>query len=128
MDVVTTVSRHGFADTVGFLRGAIEGGGGTVFAEIDQRAAAETVGLSLRPTTLLVFGNPRGGTPLMDAQPLFALELPLKLVVWEEADVVKVAYVRMRVVAERYGIVGESERILALDGTLAALADNISTS
>jgi hypothetical protein len=52
----------------------------------------------------------------------------LKLVVWEEADVVKVAYVRMRVVAERYGIVGESERILALDRTLAALADNISTS
>jgi uncharacterized protein (DUF302 family) len=126
VDVVTTISHHGFADTVRLLRGAIEGGGGTVFAEIDQRVAASKVGLALRPTTLLVFGNPRGGTPLMEAHPLFALELPLKLLVWEEADVVSVAYVPMRIVAERYGIAGEAEKIGALDRTLAALVAKIS--
>jgi uncharacterized protein (DUF302 family) len=126
MDVATAVSRHGFAETVRLLRGAIEAGGGRVFAEIDQRAAAATVGLPLRPTTLLLFGNPRGGTPLMDAHPLFALELPLKLVVWEEAGVVTVAYVPTHIVAERYGIAGASEQILALERTLAALVVKLS--
>jgi uncharacterized protein (DUF302 family) len=64
----------------------------------------------------------------MDAYPLFALELPLKLVIWEEADVVTVAYVPTHTVAQRYGIAGESEQILALDRTLRTLVGKLSTS
>jgi uncharacterized protein (DUF302 family) len=58
----------------------------TIFARIDQQVEAEKVGLSLRPTQLLLFGNPQAGTPLMVAEPTIALDLPLKVVAWEAAD------------------------------------------
>jgi uncharacterized protein (DUF302 family) len=58
----------------------------TIFVRIDQQAEAEKVGLSLRPTQLLLFGNPQAGTPLMVAEPTIALDLPLKALAWEAAD------------------------------------------
>jgi uncharacterized protein (DUF302 family) len=78
--------------------------GMTVFATIDQRAAAQTVGLELRETVLIVFGNPAGGTPVMDAVPLSALDLPLKLVVWDENGATRVSYLSPVALAERYGL------------------------
>ena len=84
-------SRYSYAQTVERLTKAITDAGNTIFASIDQAAAATSVGMTLRPTTLIVFGNPRGGTPLMAAFPLMALHLPLKLLVWEE-DGVSVGY------------------------------------
>jgi uncharacterized protein (DUF302 family) len=77
-------SAYPFADTVQKLRAALEGKGLTIFAAIDQREAARSVGLDMPPTTLLVYGNPKGGTPLMLAAPDFGLELPLKLLVRED--------------------------------------------
>lgn len=77
--IITKRSRHSYPQTLEILKKAIADAGNTVFAAIDQSAAAAGVGLTLRPTTLLVFGNPKGGTPMMDAFPLVALELPLKL-------------------------------------------------
>jgi uncharacterized protein (DUF302 family) len=76
----------------------------TVFATIDQRAAAHTVGLELRETVLILFGNPAGGTPVMDAVPLSALDLPLKLVVWDEAGTTRVSYLSPAALAERHGL------------------------
>jgi uncharacterized protein (DUF302 family) len=70
-----------FEETVSRLRSAIEGAGFTMFATIDHRAAARSVGLDMPPTTVLIYGNPRGGTPLMIAAPDFALELPLRVLV-----------------------------------------------
>jgi uncharacterized protein (DUF302 family) len=64
----------------------------TVFAVIDQAAAAHRAGLELRPTTLVVFGNPAAGTPVMDAVPLTALDLPLKVLIWDEEGQTKVSY------------------------------------
>jgi uncharacterized protein (DUF302 family) len=78
--------------------------GMTVFATIDQRAAAHTVGLALRETVLILFGNPAGGTPVMDAAPLSALDLPLKLVVWDEEGTTRVSYLSPAALAERYGL------------------------
>ena len=78
-------SAHPFAATLQALRAALEGKGFTIFAVIDQREAARSVGLDMPPTTLLLYGNPRGGTPLMLAAPDFGIELPLKLLVREEA-------------------------------------------
>jgi uncharacterized protein (DUF302 family) len=57
-----------------------------IFARIDQAAEARAFGLSLRPTVLLIFGDPRSGTPLMERYPSLALDLPLKALVWESAD------------------------------------------
>ena len=84
--IVDLVSSHSVEETAKRLVGALESAGMTVFARIDQQAAAAAVGLTMRPMTLLVFGNPRGGTPLMQAYPTLAIDLPLKALVWEGTD------------------------------------------
>lgn len=120
---MTKRSRHSYSETIATLSKAITDGGNTVFAKIDQAAAAQSVGMSLRPTSLIVFGNPKGGTPLMDAFPLVALELPLKLLVWEEPDGVRVAYTPMAEVAARCNVTGMDARIAAMDHALDTLSD-----
>lgn len=122
---MTIQSRHSYSDTIGFLSKAIAGAGNTVFAIVDQSAAAADVGLTLRPTSLIVFGNPKGGTPLMDAFPLMALELPLKLLVWEQHGTVSVAFVPMSETAARYGVTGMEERVAAMDRALHGLANAV---
>ena len=74
----------------------------TVFATIDQRAAAATVGMELRETVLIIFGSPSSGTPVMDAEPLAALDLPLKLLVWDDEGCTRVSYVAPSALAARY--------------------------
>ncbi|MFY9740179.1 MAG: DUF302 domain-containing protein [Candidatus Cybelea sp.] len=122
---MTKPSRYPYAETIERLSTAITDGGNTIFATIDQAAAAESVGLPLRPTTLIIFGNPKGGTPLMDAFPLVALDLPLKVLVWQEGGDVNVAHVRMSDIAARYGVAGMDERIAAIDRSLDALIDAV---
>ena len=81
--ITTLNSPHSFADTVQRLQAAFADKGIKVFASIDQKAEAEAVGLNMPPTTLILFGNPKAGTPLMVAEPLAALDLPLKVLVSE---------------------------------------------
>ncbi|HTU82461.1 MAG TPA: DUF302 domain-containing protein [Candidatus Acidoferrales bacterium] len=119
-------SRYSYTETLERLSNAIRAGGNTIFATIDQSAAATGVGMTLRPTSLIVFGNPRGGTPLMDAFPEFALELPLKLLVWEDNGTTKVAHPRMSDLAARYGVTGKDQVISAMDRALEALAASVS--
>jgi len=118
-------SRLSYAQTVAALSEAITSAGNTIFATIDQAAAAAGVGLSLRPTTLIVFGNPKGGTGLMAAFPLTALDLPLKLLVYEEDGAVKVAYVAASVIAERYAVTGMDALIANMDHVLDALTGSV---
>ena len=113
-------SKYDYAETVARISKAILESGNTIFATIDQAKAAQGVGLTLRPTSLIVFGNPKGGTPLMDAHALFALELPLKLLVWEDGPTTFVAYASMAEIAKRYGIEGDP-RIANMDKALDAL-------
>jgi uncharacterized protein (DUF302 family) len=122
---MTKPSRYPYSETIERLSKAITACGNTIFATIDQAAAAKSGGLSLRPTALIIFGNPKGGTPLMDAFPLVALELPLKLLVWEEGDNVYVAYVTMSEIAARYGVAGMDERIAAADRAVDALINTV---
>ena len=82
--VLTHLSPHAFTETVSRLERALSEQGMTVFARIDQQAEAEQVGLGLRPTLLVVFGNPRGGTPMMQAVPEAALDLLLKALAWQD--------------------------------------------
>ncbi|MGA3036329.1 MAG: DUF302 domain-containing protein [Vulcanimicrobiaceae bacterium] len=117
-------SKYGYAETVARLSKTITDAGNVIFDTIDQAKAAAGVGMSLRPTTLIVFGNPKGGTPLMDAHPLFALELPLKIVVWEDGGKTSIAYASMLDVAKRYGIEGDP-RIANMDKALDTLASSI---
>jgi uncharacterized protein (DUF302 family) len=77
-------SRHGLQETLDRLEGAVARYGLTIVARIDHAAAAAKAGLSLRPTVVVIFGNPRGGTPLMQAEPTIAIDLPLKALVWQD--------------------------------------------
>ena len=85
-DIVTKLSHRSVTDTVSMLTGMISAKGMKLFAVIDQSAEARQVGLSLRETTLVIFGSPAAGTPVMVAAPLAALDLPLKVLVWAEDD------------------------------------------
>ena len=122
---VVSRSRYTYADTVARLTKSIADAGNTIFATIDQAAAARGAGLALRPTMLLVFGNPKAGTPLMDGYPLAALDLPLKLLIWEEDAVVHVAYVPASEVVARNSITGKDALIAAMDSALKGLATSI---
>ncbi len=84
--IISQPSPYSVTETIDRLEAILEAKGITIFARIDQQAEAEKVGLSLRPTQLLLFGNPKAGTPLMVAEPTIALDLPLKVLAWEATD------------------------------------------
>jgi uncharacterized protein (DUF302 family) len=92
-------------DTVEKLSVAIEGGGARLFAVVDHSGEAKQAGLSLRDTKLMIFGNPIAGTPLMEAEPLAALDLPLKILVWaDETEAVWMTYLAAEWLATRHGL------------------------
>ena len=103
-DVVTKLSPRPVAETVARFTELLAGKGVKVFAVIDQAAAAKDAGLDLRETVLVIFGNPAAGTPVMAASPLSALDLPLKIVVWDDAGQTKVSYVTPAAIAARYDL------------------------
>ena len=82
--VVNKPSNNSVDATVEKLKGILQAKGITLFAFVDHSGEAEKVGLKMRPTKLLIFGNPKGGTPLMIASPSIAIDLPLKILVWED--------------------------------------------
>ncbi|WP_101297616.1 DUF302 domain-containing protein [Halegenticoccus soli] len=120
----TVESDECFGATVDRITGAIEGNENlALLATIDHAANAESVGQDLRPTTLLLFGNPEVGTPLMQESPTAGIDLPQKLLVWEDDDgSVKVTYNDPEFLAERHGIDGQDERIGMVSSALKALA------
>jgi uncharacterized protein (DUF302 family) len=112
-DVTTKRCAGSVAGTVAKLTAMIEARGMTVFATIDQRAAARGAGLDLRDTVLVVFGNPAAGTAVMDAVPLAALDLPLKVLVWADGDATSVSYETPSSLAARHQIPRELAAPLA---------------
>jgi uncharacterized protein (DUF302 family) len=102
--ITTKVSPKSVADTVSRLTGILSAKGLKVFAVIDQRAEARRVGLDMRETTLVVFGNPAAGTPVMVAAPMAALDLPLKVLIWDDDGQTKVSYYGPAALAKRYDL------------------------
>ena len=84
--IVDIPSNHSVEETLERLQGILHAKGVNLFALVDHSGEAEKIGMKMRPTKLLIFGNPKGGTPLMLAVPSSAIDLPLKLLVWEDAD------------------------------------------
>ncbi len=82
----TVLSRRSVGDTIDALVAIVEAAGLTVFARIDHGAGAAEAGLALRPTQLLVFGNPNAGTPLMQENQVSGIDLPMKALAWEDAN------------------------------------------
>jgi uncharacterized protein (DUF302 family) len=102
--ITTKVSPRSVTDTVSRLTGLLSAKGLKVFAVIDQSAEASQVGMQLRETTLVFFGNPAAGTPVMVAAPMAALDLPLKVLVWADNGQTKVSYYGPAALAARYDL------------------------
>jgi len=101
------------SDTVERLTTILDSKGVTVFAVIDHSGEAEKVGLELRDTKVVVFGNPAAGTPVMQAAPLAALDLPLKVLVWADGDQTRIDYTSPGELAARYGFGDDLAAMLA---------------
>jgi uncharacterized protein (DUF302 family) len=85
-DIITLPGLSSVTQTMDAVEKALTGHGVFIYARIDQEAEAVKVGLTLKPMKLLIFGNPRGGIPLMNANPVSGLDLPLKILIWEDND------------------------------------------
>jgi uncharacterized protein (DUF302 family) len=121
--IVNKPSKHAVEQTVEALTNILKSKGIAVFALIDHSGEAEKVGLKMRPTKLLIFGNPKAGTPLMLASPRSAIDLPLKLLVWEDGQgKVWISYNSPEYLRERHGLPQELMQNIAVVETLAAKA------
>jgi uncharacterized protein (DUF302 family) len=122
--VVTKLSPLSVADTAAKLTGIIAAKGVKLFDVIDQAAEARQVGLTLRDTVLVIFGNPAAGTPVMAASPLSALDLPLKVLIWSDNGQTMVSYYAPAALAARHHIgpelVGNLAAVNALTDALVA--------
>ncbi len=120
-DMVSKKSHHDVATTLDRLEKIVKEKGITVMARVDHAKNAQGVGMELRPTQLLIFGNPKLGTALMQANQRIGLDLPMKVLVWEDADgMVWLAYVEPEELAERYGIDEDHEVVKKLEKALDA--------
>ncbi|MDP1753373.1 MAG: DUF302 domain-containing protein [Reyranella sp.] len=120
--IASQPSDYSFTETVDRLEAALRSRNITVFARIDHAAEAAKAGLAMPPTQVLIFGNPRAGTPLMLAAPLIAIDLPLKVLVQQDsAGKVSISYNTARFLQQRYGLNDEQAKVLnAVEGLVAA--------
>jgi uncharacterized protein (DUF302 family) len=100
--VIDLPSPYTVPETADRVQNLLLAKGMKIFARIDQAAEAASVGMTLRPTILLLFGNPKAGTPLMEQFPSIAIELPLKALIWESPDKVYVSFVSPEYLQERH--------------------------
>src|SRR2546425_7206972 len=113
--IVTRPSPFSVEETLERLQAAIHSRNMSLFAHIDHSGEAKRVGLTMQEAHMLIFGNPKGGTPLMIASPLLALDLPLKALVWQSADTqVWVSTTRIAYLRDRYAIPQELAGNLAV--------------
>jgi uncharacterized protein (DUF302 family) len=120
--LVSKPSRHSVDETISRLETVVKSKGMTVYLRIDHGADAKKAGLSMRPAQLLIFGNPKGGTPLMNASPTVAIDLPLKALAWEDGDgKVWLSYNTAAYLRDRHDIRGMEEPLAKLDGALDAM-------
>jgi uncharacterized protein (DUF302 family) len=121
--IVKIPSRHLLDETVDKLKTMLKSKGVTLFALIDHSGEAEKVGLTMPPTKLLIFGNPKGGTPLMLAAPSAAIDLPLKILVAEDSQgKVWISYNSAEYLKERHGLPQDLLQNIAVVQTLATAA------
>jgi uncharacterized protein (DUF302 family) len=121
--LITIPSSHGPEQTMARLESEVKAKGLTVFAHVDHAAGAAAVGLSLLPTDLLIFGNARGGTPLMQSVQTMGIDLPLKVLVWRDAEgKTWLSYNDPGWLAKRHGLGAEAAAtVKALSAALAAV-------
>lgn len=121
--IVTLHGRQSVEQTVQKLEEILQAKGVKLFTVIDHSGEAEKAGLKMRPTKLLIFGNPKAGTPLMIASPTVAIDLPLKVLVWEDSDGgTRISYNTPAYVQSRHALPAEFVQNIA---AIKALADSV---
>jgi uncharacterized protein (DUF302 family) len=121
-DFRTIKSKYSVKDTIDRLSETLEKKGIRVMARVDHAAGAKSAGLDLKPTELLIFGNPKLGTPLMQTNRMIALDLPMKVLAWEDDNgEVHVAYTTPAALAKRHGVEGRDEIVATMTKALAGL-------
>lgn len=121
--IVNKLSNSSVEETVAKIKGLLQAKGVTLFALVDHSGEAEKAGMKMPPTKLLIFGNPKAGTPVMLAAPSSALDLPLKLLVWQDAKgKVWISYNTPAYLQERHSIPQELIQNLAVVEALASKA------
>jgi uncharacterized protein (DUF302 family) len=121
--IIDKASNHSVDETLDKLKGILQAKGVTVFALVDHSGEAAKVGMKMPPTRLLIFGNPKAGTPLMVAAPSSAIDLPLKILIWEDArGKVWVSYNSPAYLQERHGFPPELLQNIAVVEALATKA------
>lgn len=122
--LITTISRHSVADTIGHLIEIVEAKGLMIFARIDHGAHAAKVGITLRPTELLIFGEPSAWAALMKDQQSVGLNLPMKALAWEDENgEVWLTYYDIDWLADRHRLGDETRpTVSAIAGTMAEVA------
>lgn len=123
--IIDRPSNHSVDQTVEKLQHILQSKGLTLFALVDHSGEAQKIGIDMRPTKLLVFGSPKAGTPLMLAAPSSAIDLPLKILVWEDADgKVWVSYNSPAYLQARHGFPRDLiQNIAAVEAIAAAAAE-----
>ena len=123
--LVTVKSSYNAKETADRVERLAKERGMTLFDRIDHAEGARTAGMTLRPTEVLIFGNPKGGTPLMLCEQRAGIDLPLKMLVWEDGNgVVRIGYSDPEVLKDRYGITGCDEVLGKMKGFLGKLASD----
>jgi uncharacterized protein (DUF302 family) len=121
--IINVPSKQSLGETVERLKAILQAQGVNLFALVDHSGEAEIVGMTMPPTKLLIFGSPKAGTPLMLAAPSIAIDLPLKILVWEDgAGKVWISYNSPEYLKERHGLPRELLANIAVVETLAAKA------
>jgi uncharacterized protein (DUF302 family) len=116
-------SKHSVDETIARLQSMLTSKGVTIFALVDHSGEAAKAGLTMRPTKLLIFGSPKAGTPLMVASPSIAIDLPLKLLVWEdEKGAVWISYNSVEYLRARHHLPQDLTRNIAIVSALAEKA------
>lgn len=111
-EVMTKSSPYSVAETMARFNEVVVAKDMKVFAIINHSDAAQEVGLELPETKVIIFGKPEAGTPVMEAAPLIALELPLKVLIWEDERRTRVSYTAPQALAERYGLSADLAHVL----------------
>ncbi len=101
---ISKTSPYGVSETMDRLQAAVSKRGAHVFARVDHAAGAQRARLGLAPEQVLIFGNPKLGTPLMQQNALIGLDLPLKVLVWQDGSTARITYTAPAALAARYGL------------------------
>jgi len=123
--IISIPSKYSVPETLDRLEAALKAKGIKVFARVDHSGEAEKAGLKMPPTQLLIFGNPKGGTPIMLAAPTAAIDLPLKALAWQDSDAkVWLSYNDPAFLKNRFGLTDDQIKTIAGIGSLLEQALN----